>query len=170
MEIIANIRTLGPEEFEVAWIDKKDFLSLDVRSPAEFRYGHMPDAVNIPIDRLHASVDAVKEQAAGREILLVCAAGTRAKKAYQILHGAGVANLHVLEGGLTRKTQSGAISLERQVRIAAGLLVALGTLLGVAISPWFLIVPGFIGCGLAFAGITGTCGMGILLSKMSWNQ
>ena len=31
-------------------------------------------------------------------------------------------------------------------------------------------IPAFIGAGLTFAGVTDTCGMGMLLAKMPWNQ
>ena len=38
------------------------------------------------------------------------------------------------------------------------------------VSPWFLVVPGFVGCGLIVAGVTDWCGMGLLLAKMPWNR
>ena len=62
------------------------------------------------------------------------------------------------------------MSLERQVRIAAGSLVVLGSLLGFFVSPFFLGISAFVGAGLVFSGVTNTCGMGMLLSKMPWNQ
>jgi hypothetical protein len=55
------------------------------------------------------------------------------------------------------------------VRIAAGSLVVLGVGLSV-VSPWFVLLAGFVGAGLVFAGITNTCGMGMLLAKMPWNR
>jgi hypothetical protein len=67
------------------------------------------------------------------------------------------------------------MSLERQVRIAAGALVATGAALA-AFGPdpmWRQIgvgLAGFIGCGLVFAGVTDTCGMAMLIAKMPWNQ
>ena len=62
------------------------------------------------------------------------------------------------------------ISLERQVRIAAGSLVVLGTALGAFVHPGFLALAAFVGAGLVFAGITDTCGMGLLLARMPWNR
>jgi hypothetical protein len=62
------------------------------------------------------------------------------------------------------------MSLERQVRIAAGSLVLLGVVLGFTIHPAFFGLAGFVGAGLVFAGITDTCGMGMLLARMPWNQ
>lgn len=62
------------------------------------------------------------------------------------------------------------ISLERQVRIAAGSLVLLGVLAGAFIQPAFLILSGFVGAGLIFAGVTDWCGMGLLIARMPWNR
>jgi hypothetical protein len=56
------------------------------------------------------------------------------------------------------------------VRIAAGLLVLLGVLLGWLVHPVVLGLAAFVGAGLVFAGITDTCGMGMLLARMPWNQ
>ena len=63
-----------------------------------------------------------------------------------------------------------AISLERQVRIAAGSLVVLGTALGAFVHPDFLGLSAFVGAGLVFAGVTDTCGMGMMLARMPWNR
>ena len=62
-----------------------------------------------------------------------------------------------------------ALSLDRQVRIAAGSLVLLGSLL-VAVNPWFALLSGFVGGGFLCAGLTDTCGMALMLGRMPWNQ
>ena len=74
------------------------------------------------------------------------------------------------EQGLPVERATSVISLERQVRITAGTLIFLGTLLGVFVNRYFLIIPGFVGAGLVFAGVTDTCGMGLLLARMPWNR
>ena len=89
-----------------------------------------------------------------------------------------ILNVINVEGGTTAWSAAGlpvvrgrkTISLERQVRIAAGSLVFAGTLLGAMVNPLFLIIPGFVGAGLVFAGVTDTCGMAMMLAKMPWNQ
>lgn len=63
-----------------------------------------------------------------------------------------------------------AVSLERQVRITAGSLVLIGAILGYFVHPYWIGLSAFIGAGLAFAGITDTCGMGMMLARMPWNQ
>jgi hypothetical protein len=75
-----------------------------------------------------------------------------------------------VECGLPVVRGKKAISLERQVRIAAGLLVLLGALLGWLVHPALVGLSAFVGAGLVFAGVTDTCGMGLLLARMPWNQ
>ena len=62
------------------------------------------------------------------------------------------------------------MSLERQVRIAAGSLVLVGVLGGTLMHPYFYGLSGFVGAGLVFAGVTDTCAMGMMLARMPWNK
>ena len=62
------------------------------------------------------------------------------------------------------------ISLERQVRIAAGSFVFTGVLLAHFVDSHFIWLSAFVGAGLVFAGITDFCGMGLLLAKLPWNK
>jgi rhodanese-related sulfurtransferase len=91
----------------------------------------------------------------------------------------GFSQTHVIEGGLNAWRAAGLplhldrtqpIALQRQVQIAAGSLVVLGVLLAAAVSPWFVLLSAFVGGGLVFAGISGTCALGELLSLMPWNR
>ncbi len=98
--------------------------------------------------------------------------------AKKTLEKLGVGGLTVITGGMVAYAEAGgqtvhgksSISLERQVRIGAGGMVVIGVLLGWIVHPAFLILSGFVGAGLIFAGIINWCGMGILLSKMPWNR
>ena len=58
----------------------------------------------------------------------------------------------------------------RQVQIVAGSLVLLGVVLGTTVSPLFLLLSGFVGAGLVFAGLSGWCGMAQLLALAPWNR
>ena len=91
----------------------------------------------------------------------------------------GFTDCQVVEGGTLGWAEAGlpvnrgttkVISLERQVRIAAGLLVLTGVALGTWVHPGFYGISAFVGAGLTFAGITDWCGMAMLLAKMPWNQ
>lgn len=156
---------------------------IDVRTPAEFGEVHVDFAHNIPLDRL--DTQAVKAVAGDGPLYFVCKSGTRSQKACEKLIAAGLIDVMSVEGGTAACEAAGvpvirgkkAMSLERQVRIAAGALVAIGAVLA-AFGPeapvnWQAIgagLAGFVGCGLVFAGITDTCGMAMLIARMPWNQ
>lgn len=61
------------------------------------------------------------------------------------------------------------ITLERQVRIAAGLFALIGFLFGLFVNQAWHAVSGFVGAGLIFAGVTGHCGMALVMTKAPWN-
>src|SRR5436190_183291 len=59
----------------------------------------------------------------------------------------------------------GTLPLMRQVQIVVGTVSAIGAALALAVDPWFAVIPLVTGCGLLFAGLTGFCGMALLLAK-----
>ncbi len=154
-------------------------LLLDVRSPAEFRSGRVQGAVNLPLENVNATtVHALLQGREQATVLLLCASGGRARTAAQRLAASGLKTL-VVQGGTNSCAQAGLpmdkdaggmISVERQVRITAGLLVATGVVLGTWVHPGFYGLSGFIGAGLVFAGVTDWCGMGLLLARAPWNK
>jgi len=157
----------------------QQWLLLDVRTPHEFGESRIANSWNVPLHDINKHIDDIREAAEGHKVAVICRSGTRAKAARKMLVKAGVeADMRVLEGGISawaREGQAlqygrGGMSLERQVRIAAGLMVALGTLAAALVSPWFLIIPGFVGCGLTFAGISNTCTMAKILMRMPFNR
>lgn len=152
---------------------------IDVRTPVEYRASHAVGARNIPLDQLDPqAVAGDRNGSSSQPIYFICQSGNRSGKAVQKCTEAGVENAVTVEGGTTAWEQAGlpvkrgkkAISLERQVRIAAGFLVLLGAILGYFVAPAFIALSAFVGAGLMFAGITDTCGMGMMLAKMPWNQ
>lgn len=150
---------------------------IDVRTPVEYREVHVSCARNVPLDQLNAT-----QFAAGRSgtepLYVICRSGSRGRQACEKFLAAGYTNVVNVEGGTQAWDQAGlpvvrgrkAISLERQVRIAAGLLILTGSVLGYFVSPYWIGLSAFVGAGLTFAGITDTCGMGMLLARMPWNQ
>jgi rhodanese-related sulfurtransferase len=154
-------------------------LLLDVRSPAEFRGGHVRGATNLPLEAVTAAkVGQLRGENATRRIVLLCASGKRATVAAERLSGQSLQILVVTGGTFAcaqggqplDKTSNGVISIERQVRIAAGTLVFGGVMLGTFVHPGFYGLSGFIGAGLVFAGVTDWCGMGLLLARAPWNR
>jgi rhodanese-related sulfurtransferase len=167
--------TIDPEQLKPA-LPHADLI--DVRTPAEYREIHVRGAHLIPLT--HLSVEAVRDSRpsdAEGPTYVVCQSGVRAGKAVATLTAAGHEAVVVAGGtdaciaaGLPVVRGQAAMSLERQVRIAAGSLVVIGVSLGVLVSPWWLLLAGFVGAGLIFAGVTNTCGMGMLLAKLPWNR
>lgn len=173
-----TIQTITPKELgELLALDAQVDL-IDVRTPAEYESVHVEAALNVPLDALDPGALAEQRKSPGEApIYVVCQSGTRSRQACEKLCEAGLVGVCVEGGtpaceraGLAVKRGRQILSLERQVRITAGALVAAGTLLSATVSPWFLVVPGFVGCGLIFAGVTDWCGMGMLLAKMPWNR
>ncbi len=151
---------------------------IDVRTPVEFREVHATCAKNIPLDQLDAKAIASSRSTSDNPLYVICRSGGRASKAIDQLAAAGAQNLVNVEGGTLAWEKAGlpvvrgkkAMSLERQVRIAAGSLVFTGAVLGYFVNPLWILLSGFVGAGLVFAGVTDTCGMGMLIARMPWNQ
>lgn len=150
-------------------------LFVDVRSASEFASGHISTAVNIPMDQIEARLDDL-----GPDVptVLICQSGKRARMTAALLEPCQ-RQISVLEGGTTAWIQAGLPvvasvktrwSLERQVRLGAGLLVLTGVILTLTLSPLWAFLTAFVGLGVSFAGITDICAMGIILGKMPWNR
>ena len=148
---------------------------IDVRTPAENGSIHANEAVNHPMESLDIEkIPFSKEQ----EIHVICQSGGRSMKVSQKLEAAGFTKIVNVEGGTSAWHAAGlpvmegkkVMSLERQVRIAAGSLVVLGVAVGQFVHPGGFGLSAFIGAGLIFAGVTDTCGMGMIIAKMPWNR
>lgn len=146
---------------------------IDVRTPVEFEAGHIPGAVNVPLDELRASLDELRPVLDDHhDVVLVCRSGARAGRAHQALGlgsvlAGGIADWERTGGPVNRGRQ--AWELERQVRLAAGTLVFAGVL-GSTVAPRAKWLSGVVGGGLAFAALTNTCAMGMALARMPWNR
>lgn len=168
---------LSPEELASALEQHAEVRLLDVRTPGEFETAHIRGAYNVPLDLLAEHGPEIKASVSA-PVVLVCQSGQRARRAERALAGLGMSNVHVLEGGVSAWVANGRpvvrgaerMSLERQVRIVAGGLAALGGILALLIDPLFALLPAFVGSGLVFAGVTNTCGMALLLAKLPYNR
>lgn len=159
-----------------SWLEADSAVLVDVREPAEFAGEHISGAHLVPLSTFDP---ARVPQAEGKKLVLHCQMGSRSAQAGRKLLEAGYTEVYHLREGLkgwkaagydTEGSGRAPIALNRQVQITAGSLVVLGTLLGVLVSPWFLLLSGFVGAGLVFAGITNTCGMAMLLAKLPYNR
>ncbi|CAN5380734.1 rhodanese-like domain-containing protein [soil metagenome] len=161
----------------VGWARDPDALTvIDVRSPAEFETKHIAGSSNVPLDLLgeHAEQLAARLD---RQVLLVCQSGVRSAQAQQRLAGVGMANLHVLEGGVPGYEAAGGDvkhgryrwSLECQVRMVTGSLVVAG-FTAVLWTPKARLLAGAVGAGLAVSALTDTCTMGRVLAALPYNR
>lgn len=168
---------LTPADLASRRHEHPDTRLLDVRTPGEFAAEHIAGAYNIPLDMLGQHGPQIRAGVAA-PVVLVCRSGQRARKAEAVLRAAGATNLHVLDGGMTAWVAAGQpvrrgeprISLERQVRIAAGMLAAAGGFLALFVNPLFAALPAFVGSGLVVAGVTDTCAMGALIARLPYNR
>ena len=149
---------------------------IDVRTAGEFETAHIAGAYNVPLDLLREHRDEIVTHL-DEHVVLVCRSGQRAEQAEETLRQAGLANVHILEGGITSWEARGfAVNrgarrwdLERQVRLVAGLIV-LTSILGSVAAPKLKWLAAAIGGGLVGAALTNTCAMGMALSKLPYNR
>lgn len=170
--------TISAQEFasRVSAGDKLELI--DVRTPLEFREAHISFARNIPLDQLDPITVMQARAQAAEPLYVICQKGGRGGMAVEKFLRVGFNNVINVEGGTTAALNTNlpimrgkkAISLERQVRIAAGSLVLLGVALAYFVHPYLIGLSAFVGAGLVFAGVTDTCGMGMMLAKMPWNN
>ena len=158
------------------WLERDRALLIDVREPGEFFAEHIPGAKLMSLSRFDPTV---VPQDRNRKIVFQCQSGTRSAQAAQKMFDLGFNEVFHLRSGLptwkaagypTKVNKNAPISMFRQVQIAAGSLVFIRTILGAFVSPWFLIISGFVSCGLVFAGVSNTCAMAMLLAKLPYNK
>jgi rhodanese-related sulfurtransferase len=158
-----------------------ELIVIDVRTPGEYAGGHLPGALNIPLDQIQRALPDIRHAADRGDILVVCASGARSENAGRILaeHGVTAATLSggtgawAADGHELHRPQGTARAtwgMERQVRFTAGSVVLLGLLLGYVVHPAFQLLSAGIAGGLVFSALTNTCGMAALLAKLPHNR
>jgi rhodanese-related sulfurtransferase len=159
------------------WLDEDKAKLVDVREAAEHAAERIEGAELHPLSEFDPAAISGSN---GVKVVLHCRTGMRSADAAQRLLAQGHADAYHLEGGLQGwkreglPTQSSGgrapIGIMRQVQITAGSLVVIGVVLGFLVSPWLFGLSAFVGAGLVFAGVSGTCGMATMLAKMPWNR
>jgi len=148
---------------------------IDVRSASEYATGHIPAAINIPMEQIESRMEDLRPDV---PIVLICQGGVRARQVVRLIEPCGK-DVVVLEGGTSAWIEAGfplvsnvasRWSLERQVRLGAGAMVLLGVTLGLTLNPLWVYLAGFAGLGLTVAGLSNFCPMALLLGKLPWNQ
>lgn len=152
---------------------------VDVREPDEFKAEHIALAASLPLG-------ALREQFAGlplpegRAVIFQCLKGGRGGQACAIAGTLATGRqLFNLDGGIAawkqaglpvvRAAGAGVPSIFRQVQMIVGVLVLIGVVAGFAGYGAGFALAGLLGAALALAGLTGWCGLALLLSRMPWN-
>jgi rhodanese-related sulfurtransferase len=95
---VKGLQTLTSEQFKERVNKKSGVILIDVREPHEYKTGHIPTAVNIPLSQLNSRI---KEISSKNDVLLYCRSGMRSKQAAKILSKHGFAKMAHLRGGIT---------------------------------------------------------------------
>ncbi|MER8057951.1 MULTISPECIES: rhodanese-like domain-containing protein [unclassified Streptomyces] len=176
---MTTLTTLAPDQAEQRL---HELTVIDVRTPGEYAGGHIPGALNIPLDQLDRALPEIRGAAGRGEVLVVCASGARSENACRKLAEQGV-HAATLEGGTGAWAARGrdlerpaacdvraVWSMDRQVRLTAGSLVLLGLALGEFVHPAFRLLSAGVAGGLVFSAVSNTCGMAAVLAKLPHNR
>lgn len=171
--------TITPAQ-ALAWLSSGDAILIDVREPDEFKAEHIAYALSVPLGQLQETLPTLGLPA-DKKILFHCLKGKRGEQAC-ILAGQSRNCPHEtynIEGGIEGwknanlaviGSASSKISIFRQVQMIVGGLIAILVLLGFqGMAPAFALA-GIFGGALFFAGLTGWCGLAMILSKIPWNK
>ncbi len=159
------------------WLDNKEAIVVDVREPSEHAAEKISDANLVPLSTLNKKS---LPQCENKKLVIHCRSGKRSQAACEKLL-AEDANLEIynLEGGISSWAAAGHevkssgkffLPLDRQVQVTVGLGILSGSLLSYFVNPSFIFLPIIFGTGLIFAGLSGYCGLAMLIAKMPWNQ
>lgn len=159
------------------WLENGEAVLVDVREPAEHAASNIEGAVPLPLGKINKTT---APPCAGKKLVIHCQKGRRGETACKkLLSENPNLDIYNLEGGIEAWSANGFavissskafLPLDRQVQLTIGICVLMGSLLGYFISPKFFLLTGFFGAGLTFAGLTGFCGLALLMAKMPWNK
>lgn len=175
---MTNSQTISPQQAH-EWLSSGEAILIDVREPDEFKAEHIACAASLPLANMCKLIQQMHIPK-GRKIIFQCLRGKRGEQACALVPQMNTAyDAYNLEGGINGWKEAGLpvvssagtkLSLFRQVQIIVGLLVLSFVFLGYSGQAWGFAVAGFLGAALAFAGITGWCGLAMILSRMPWNK
>lgn len=176
---MSTLPSISPKELNARRESGEPLEFLDVRTPPEFTTAHVPKAKLVPLDQLDPKTYLDQREHPEKPIYVFCQAGGRATKAVEQFRKIGFENAILVEGGTqawidaglpVERGESQVLPLMRQVQIVIGVFTALGAVLALTVHPLWVLLPLFTGCGLIFAGVTGICGLAVLMAKAPWNR
>ena len=91
-------KVLGSKEVTLL-INREPAMLVDVRSEADFRAGHITNAINIPLDQIEVQINKITSNSK-KNIIVYCQKGVRSAQAFRLLNKLGLPKLFTIEGGL----------------------------------------------------------------------
>ncbi len=76
----------------------KEAIIIDVRTPGEYRDGHIPGVVNIPVDELEKRIGEIPKD---KKVVLICRTGSRSAQGTRLLRSKGFNNVYNSTGGMS---------------------------------------------------------------------
>lgn len=155
---------------------------IDVREPDEFKAEHIAFAYSLPLSAMEKNFESFALSLSPEtHIFMQCLRGARGQQACMRVSALDRLENPVfnIEGGLTAWKENGLpvigaggpkFTIFRQVQMIVGALVALMVMLGFAGITLAFMIAGILGAALFFAGVTGWCGLALLLARMPWNK
>lgn len=166
------MKTLSPKEL-YDLINNNEVVIVDVREPFEHRSCHIKGSILIP----SSSFDETKiPKADGKKIVIHCKSGRRSSMVLSQMKHKDIYNLEggvdawIAQGFDVEKSSKKCLTLDRQVQLTIGTILISSFLLTYFININFVFIALLIGCGLSFAGLTGFCGLAMILAKAPWNK
>lgn len=159
------------------WLESGEAVLVDVREPAENQANKINGSHLLPLAQVSKKTLPKHD---GKKLVIHCHSGKRSQSAcMKLLADDPELEIYNLEGGIMAWNSSGNetsksgkffLPLMQQVQLTIGLGILTGCAMTFFVAPVFLIIPAFFGAGLCFAGLSGWCGLALLLAKMPWNK
>lgn len=171
----AALQKLSPLEVQ-ARIAAGRAVLVDIREADEFARMHIPGARSQPLSAFELAHLTIDPDA---DVVFTCRTGMRTAGACDRLAARISGDAFVLDGGLDAWAKAGfpieenrkvPMEINRQVQISAGLMILTGVILGFTLAPGWFGLSAFVGAGLTFAGLSGTCALARLLMLAPWNR
>lgn len=89
--------SVSPSEVKQKLDNKEDVVIIDVRTEEEYRTGHLPGSILIPVDRLSKNITN-KVPDKDEEIIVYCRSGNRSRTAWKTLTQMGYTNVYDMGG------------------------------------------------------------------------
>lgn len=168
-------KTIDPRT-AAQWLRDGTAILVDVREPAEHAASRIAGAALHPLSRF----DAARLAGHSGPIVIHCLKGGRGETACQKLLAANPdIEVYNLTGGIQGWAAAGlpvqnggrrVLPLDRQVQLTIGIILLTTVALSLLVAPGFVWLAALVGMGLTIAGLTGFCGLALVMARMPWNH